>query len=85
MSLFDIYQKLKKNSNMDEQEEEEEEKTFMYIDSRETDSVSTTHCVNNKQSKCFGICSDGTLCNNFSSHNGLCYVHKDQKIAYFNT
>ena len=50
MSLFDIYQKLKNNSNMNEQEEE---KTFMYIDSRETDSVSTTHCVNNKQSKCF--------------------------------
>lgn len=82
MSLFDIYQKLKNNSNMNEQEEK---KTYMYVDSHETNTVSTTQYGSNKQSKCFGICTDGTVCNNFSSHNGLCYVHKDQKIAYFNT
>lgn len=82
MSLFDIYQKLKNNSNMNE--EEEEEKIYMYVDSRETDSVSTTHYGSNKKSMCYGFCLNGEQCKNFSSHGGLCPVHKYQKIAHLN-
>ena len=81
MSLFDIYQKLKNNSNMNE---EEEEKIYMYVDSRETDTVSTTQYGSNKKSMCYGFCSNGEQCKNFSSHGGLCPVHKDQKIAHLN-